>query len=79
MIERKWHIGEDKETTREASLSWYFKEDDVPWILKKDDLFSDKEFIMSVRVCFLYGSSIWHDFTMEYHFLGLKSHDQLTL
>ena len=35
-----------------------FKEGDVPWILKKDDISLAKEVIMSVRVRSLYGPSL---------------------
>ena len=40
------------------SKSWYFKEGDVPWILKKDDISLAKEVIMVVRVPTSYGSSL---------------------
>ena len=32
------------------SNSWFFKEGDVPWIFKKDDISLAKEVIMDVRV-----------------------------
>ena len=38
------------------SNSWFFKEGDVPWILKKDDISLAKEVIMGVRVPSSYGS-----------------------
>ena len=59
--------------------SWSFKEGDVPWILKKYDISLAKEVIMSVRVSYLYGSSLQRCFTMEEHLSGLKSHDHLNL
>ena len=40
------------------SNSWFFKEGDVPWILKKDDISLAKEFIMGVRVPPSYESSV---------------------
>ena len=61
------------------SNSWFFKEGDVPWILKKYDLSLAKEDIMGVRVPSSYGSSLWHCFTMDDHLSGLKSHDHLNL
>ena len=61
------------------SNSWYFKEGDVPWILKKDDISLAKEVIMDVRVPTSYGSSLRHCFTVDDHLLGLKSHDHLNL
>jgi hypothetical protein len=68
-----------QETRGEVGPSWSFKEGDVPWILKKDDLSLEKEVIMSVRVPSLYGSSLRHCFTVEDHLSGLKSHDHLNL
>ena len=59
--------------------NWYFKEGDVPWIFKKDDLSLEKEFIVGVRVPSSYGSSLQCCFTMEDHLSGLKSHDHLNL
>lgn len=61
-----------QETRGEASTSWSFKEGDVPWIFKKDDLSLEKEVIMIIRVPSLYGSSLWCCFTMEDHLLGLE-------
>ena len=42
------------------SNSWFFKEGDVPWIFKKDDISLAKEVIMDVRVPTSYGSSLRH-------------------
>ena len=61
------------------SNSWYFKEGDVPWILKIYYISLAKEFIMGVRVPYSYGSSLRRCFTVEDHFSGLKSHDHLNL
>ena len=40
------------------SNSWFFKEGDVPWISKKDDVSLAKEVIMDVRVPTSYGFSL---------------------
>ena len=61
------------------SNSWFFKEGDVPWIEKKDDISLEKEVIMGVRVPTSYGYSLWCRFTVDDHFSGLKSHDHLNL
>ena len=61
------------------SNSWFFKEGDVPWILKKDDISLAKEFLMGVRVPTSYRSSLQHCFTVDDHLSGLKSHDHLNL
>ena len=61
------------------SNSWFFKEGDVPWILKKDDISLAKEVIIDVRVQTSYGSSLRHCFTVDDHLSGLKSHDHLNL
>ena len=70
-------------TISEASASppnsWFFKEGDVPWIFKKDDISLEKEVIMVVRVPTSYGSSLRHCFTVDDHFSGLKLHDHLNL
>jgi hypothetical protein len=44
-----------QESRGEASPSWSFKEGDVPWILKKDYLYLENEFILGVNVPSLYG------------------------
>ena len=59
------------------SNSWYFKEGDVPWILKKYDISLSKEVIMDVRVPTSYESSLRHCFTVDDHLSGLKPHDHL--
>ena len=59
--------------------SWFFKEGDVPWILKEDDISFAKEVIMDVRVPTSYGSLLRHCFTVDDHLSGLKSHDHLNL
>ena len=63
----------------EVGPSPYLKEGDVPWILKKDYISLAKEVIMSVRVPYLYGSSVQCCFTMYDCLSGLKSHDYLNL
>jgi hypothetical protein len=68
-----------KETVREASPSWSFKEGDVSWILKKEDLSMVKDVILGVKAYYLYGSTLRRCFTIEGDFLGLKSHDHLNL
>ena len=57
---KKKHWPRQLERTRlEASPSnWYFKEGNVPWILKKGDLSLAKEVIMGVRLLSSYGSSL---------------------
>jgi hypothetical protein len=47
-----------QESRGEVGPSWSFKEGDVPWILKKDDLSLEKEVILGVKVPSLYGSSL---------------------
>ena len=54
-----------QETRREIGPCWSFKECDVPWILKKDDISLAKEVIMSVKVPYLYGSSLQRFFIVE--------------
>ena len=61
------------------SNSCYFKEGDVPWILKKYDLPLGKEIIMGVRVPSSYGSSLRRCFSADDHLLGLKSCDHLNI
>jgi hypothetical protein len=58
-----------QESRGEVGPSWSFKEGDVPWILKKEDLSLSKEFILGVKMPYLYGSSL----------SGLKSLDHLNL
>ena len=57
----------------------YFKEGDVPWIVKKDYISLAKEVIMGVRVPSSYGSSLRRCFIMDDHLSGLISHDHLNL
>jgi hypothetical protein len=66
-----------KETRGEASPSWYFKEGDVPWILKKDDLSMVNDVILGVKAPFLYGSTLRRCFTVEGNLSWLKSYDHL--
>lgn len=47
-----------KESRGEAGPYWCFKEGDVPWILKKDDLSLAKEVILGVKVPSLYGTTL---------------------
>ena len=47
-----------KESRREASPSWSFKEGDVPWILKKDDLSVAKYVMLGVKEPSLYGATL---------------------
>jgi hypothetical protein len=47
-----------KETRGEACPSCSFKEDDVPWILKKDDLSMVKDVVLGVKEPSLYGSTL---------------------
>ena len=63
----------------EVGPSWSFKEGDVPWILKKDDLYMVKDVILGLKAPYLYGSTLRHCFTLEGHFQGLKSHDHTNL
>ena len=50
--------GPRQESRGESSPSWYFKEGDVPWILKKDDISLAKNVILSVNTPSLYGSTL---------------------
>jgi hypothetical protein len=69
-----------QESKGEVGPSWSFKEGDVPWILKKEDISLEKEVMLGVKVPYLYGSSLRHFFTLsQEHFLRLKSHDYLNL
>ena len=43
---KHWPINESR---RAVETSWSFKEGDVPWILKKDDLSLEKDVILSVN------------------------------
>ena len=48
-----------RKTSRgEASRSWYFKEGDVSWILKKDCLSMAKDVILGVKAPSLHGSTL---------------------
>jgi hypothetical protein len=47
-----------KETRGEVGPSWYFKEGDVPWILKKGDIFMAMDVILGVKAPSLYGSTL---------------------
>jgi hypothetical protein len=67
------------ETRGEASPSWYFKEGDVPWILKKGDLSMVKDGILGVKAPSLYGSTLGHCVIVDGNLLGLKSHDHMNL
>jgi hypothetical protein len=67
------------ETRGEASPSWSFKEGDVPWILKKDDLSMAKDVILGVKEPSLYGSTLGRFFIVDGNLLGLKSHDHMNL
>ena len=69
----------DLEEGTGPSNSWFFKEGDVPWIFKKDDISLAKEVIMGLRVPSTYGSSLRYYFTVDDHLSGLKSHDHLNL
>ena len=68
-----------QEIRGEVCPSWSFKEGDVPWILKKDDLSLEMEVIMNLGVPYLYGSSLRCCFIVEDHLSGLKLHDHLNL
>jgi hypothetical protein len=72
---RHWPRGE----TREVGPSWYFKEDDVPWILKKDGLSMENDVILGVNAPSLYGFTLQCFFTVEGNSSRLKSHDHLNL
>jgi hypothetical protein len=52
---RHWPINE---TRGEAGPSLSFKEGDVPWILRKDDLSMAKDVTLGVKTHFLYGSNL---------------------
>jgi hypothetical protein len=54
---KKRHWSRNK-TRGEVGPSWYFKEGDVPWILKKDDLSIAKDVILVVKVPSLYGLTL---------------------
>jgi hypothetical protein len=56
-----------------------FKEGDVPWILKKNNLSMAKDVILGVKVASLYGSTLRHCFKVEGHFAQLKSHNHMNL
>ena len=51
---KKKHLPK-KENRGEVGHSWSFKEGDVPWILKKDDLSVAKVVIFGVKKPLLYG------------------------
>ena len=69
-----------QESRGEAGPSWFFKEGDVAWILKKEDISLAKEVILGVKVPSLYGSSLPRCFTVcRDHLFGFKSHDHLNL
>ena len=44
-----------KESRGEVGPSWYFKEGDVPWILKKYDISMVKDVLLGVKAPSLYG------------------------
>lgn len=75
----RWLESKGSEEGVGPSNSWFFKEGDVPWIFKKDDISLAKEVIMDVRVPTSYGSSLQRCFTVDDHLSGLKSHDHLNL
>jgi hypothetical protein len=56
-----------------------FKEGDVPWISKKDDLSMAKDVILGVKAPSLDESTLRRCFTVEGNFSRLKSHDNLNL
>jgi hypothetical protein len=60
------------ETRGEVGPSWYFKEGDVPCILKKCDLSMVKDVILGVEEPSLYGLTLWHCFIVDGNFSGLK-------
>jgi hypothetical protein len=66
-------------TRGEDAPSWSFKEDDVPWILKRDDLSREKDVILGVKAPSLYGSTLRRCFTVDGNLSGLKSHDHMNL
>ena len=72
---KKKHWPRKESRGDEGPSNWSFKQGDVPWILKKDDISLEKEVIMGVRVPSLYGSSLRHFLIVEDHLSGLKSHD----
>jgi len=65
-------------TIGEDGPSWSFKEGDVPWILKKDDLSIAKDIILGVKEPSLYGSTL-HYVTVDENLSGLKSHGHMKL
>ena len=73
---RHWPINK---TRGEVGPSWYFKEGDVPWILKKCDLSMAKDVILGVKAPSLYRPTLQCCFTIEGSLSGLKSHDHLNL
>ena len=64
-----------QENLGEVVPCWSFKEGDVPWVLKKNDISLENEVILVVKVSYLYGPSQRHCFTLDEHFGGLKSHN----
>ena len=68
-----------KENRGEVGHSLSFKEGDVPWILKKDDLLVAKAIILGVKAPSLYGSTLQHCFNVEEHLSRLESRDHLNL
>ena len=68
-----------KENRGEVCHSWSFKEGNVPWILKKDDLSVEKATILGVKKPSLYGLTLQCCFGVEEHLSELKLHDHLNL
>jgi len=68
-----------KQSRGEASHCWSFKEGDVPWILKKDDLSMENDAISGVKAPSLYGLTLQHFFIVYENLLRLKSHDHINL
>ena len=60
-----------KETRGEDGPSWYFKEGDVPWILKKYDISMVKDVILGVKAPSLYELTLQCCFIVEENLLGL--------
>ena len=68
-----------KENRGEVGHCWPFKEGDVPWILKKDDILVENDAIWGVKAPLLYGLTRRRCFGVEGYLSGLKSHDHLNL
>ena len=67
------------ENKGEIDPSWSFKEGDVQWVLKKDELYLENKVVLDVKVHCLYGSTLRCCFSVDEHLSSLKSHDHVNL